>query len=403
MPVVLSLIPEKKEPPQPPRLLTWAILLFLALSIGFIFTVFIFKPEGSERSLWFWGQAVLMPTIFWLLLFCIRFHLYERDVKYTESWNKHHDNRRKELTEFAQRPLVLLSQSIVTGAGRFGHAAAVTNNLLKINSTKPINGDVPIPHSSIAKDNSFDSVTDLLTYVMICLKNNLKLPKIEESKNQKLKVKLIVDCGLNNQEILNIWHKCWDKNLPQETYIELLPKENDLMILDEWLDDLQNDYSYLLVVSIQLYHRAIKNGAEAAIAMLFAGEKIKLSDYSSLTFIHRPVKGEIAQSLSDAILWGKNKASDIESIWSSEGNKTYLTEMIISFNNIVDMTPDVYRINSALGYAGVAAGWLTLAIAIEQSQISKNPQLVSYSNNHNVFMMINHQITPEIKASYLKS
>lgn len=388
MPVVLSLIPEKKEASQPPGLITWGLLFLLALSIGFILTVFVFPPEGSERSLWFWLQAVLLPTVIWLLSFCLRFHFYDHNMKYTESWNKHHDNRRNELIEFAQRPLVLVSQSIMTGAGRFGHATAITNNLLKIASTKPVNGEIPIPHSAIKKDNSFNSAIELLSHVFTCLKHDLKLPETETFKKNALRVKLDIDCGLNQQEILKVWKTIWKACLPEEVNIEFIAKSDGVMLLDEWLDDLRNDYGYLLVISAQLYEQTQKNSAEAAIAMLFAGINVNQPDSNSVVYIHRPVQGELTASLSDAVLWGKNKVSEVEAIWSSEGELAYLPEMLIAFNQMSGITPDIYRLNAALGYAGVTAGWLTLAIAIEQSQMSKRPQLVSYSDQRNVFMMV---------------
>ncbi|AWH87249.1 hypothetical protein [Limnobaculum parvum] len=388
MPVVLSLIPAKKEASKPPGLLAWGLLFLLALSIGFILTAFFFSPEGRERNLWFWLQAVLLPTVIWLLLFCVRFLFYDHSVKYTTSWNKHHDNRRNELIEFAQRPLIVVSQSIMTGAGCFGHATAITNNLLKIASTKPVNGEIPIPHSSIKKDNSFDSAIAMLSHVFTHLKNDLKLPEQGEFKKNGVRVKLDIDCELNQQEILKVWETIWKACLPEEVNVEFVAKQEGVMLLDEWLDDLRNDYGYLLVISVQLHEQAQKNSAEAAIAMLFSGINLNQPDDKLMTYVHRPVQGDITSSLNDAVLWGKNEATEVEGIWSSEGEQAYLPDMLIAFNQMAGTTPDIYRINAALGYAGIAAGWLTLTIAIEQSKISKRPQLVSYSDHRNVFMMV---------------
>lgn len=391
MPVDLSLIPEKKSLPQPPKVLVWLLLLFLAVACGLALTIFLFPPEGNERSLVFWGQAIFLPTLLWLMAFFIRFHFYDRNVKYAQSWNKHHEHRRGELIAFARRPLRLISQSIVTGAGSFGHAAAITSGLLKIASTPPINGGVPIPHTSIAKDSSFGSSMELLPHLFIRLKNGLNLPNMEALRDKKFNVKLMVECGLDREAVLNVWHRSWDDHLPKNAELEYLERaevKEGVMQLDKWLDDTNNDDAYLLIVSVQLYADAIANSAEAAIAMLFAGHGVSVPDKPLPILVHRPVQGEIGPALGDALLWGKCDAKQIKGVWCSEGEFKYVTDMLITFYEEAQMTPDVYRINAALGDAGSAAGWLTLAIAVEQSQISSSPQLASYSGNSGVFMVV---------------
>lgn len=389
MPVVLSLIPERKEAPKFLRLSIWFIILILMLSAGVIITIFIFPPKDNSYYLWFWCQAIIFPGVAWLLIFAIRFHLYERNVMYAKSWNQHHEQRRNELIEFAQRPLLLFSSAMISGAGTYGHAQAISNNLIKIASTKPINGQVPIPHSAIARDESFSTQIALLTHIFISLKNNLKLPDIAILKSHPLKIKLLHDTGLNDSEVEKVWGRCWSKSFPPDVTIDFVKRDRGVMVLDEWLDELKNDYGYLLVISVQLYQQARMNSAEAATAMLFAGTKVESLPEQSLIEVHRPVAGETESALNDAVLWGKQKPAAVGGIWCCEGELPYITDMLIAFNTMAGKLPDVHRVDSALGYAGVAAGWLTLAIAIEQCQISAIPQLVSYSSNSRVFMMVN--------------
>ncbi|WP_159564210.1 hypothetical protein [Budvicia diplopodorum] len=389
MPVILSLIPEKKEALKPLKLSIWLLLLFLMLLTGVVIATFVFPAKNDDHNLWFWCQAIILPAVAWLLIFVLRFHIYERNVIYAKSWNQHHEHRRDELIKFAQRPLVLLSSAMISGAGTYGHAQAISNNLIKIASTKPINGQVPIPHSAIARDDSFGSQIALLTYIFVSLKNNLKLPDIEILKGHPLNVKLLHDSGLNDAEVQKVWNTCWSKSLPPDVTIELVKKDRGVMVLDEWLDELKNDYGYLLVVSVQLYEQAQMNSAEAATAMLFAGMKVEGLAEQGIIEVHRPVEGETESALDDAVLWGKQKSSAVSAIWCSEGELPYITDMLIAFNAIAGKLPDVHRVNSALGYAGAVAGWLTLAIAIERCQLSGLPQLVSYSSNSRVFMMVN--------------
>lgn len=388
MPVALSLIPEKKELPKPLRFSLWLCFFLFMLFAAVIITLFVFRPKSDDNYLLFWCQAIIFPSVAWLLIFSLRFHLYERNVIYVQSWNQHHDDRRNELIEFAQRPLVLVSSSMITGAGTHGHAQAISQQVLKIASTKPINAQVPIPHSAIARDESFGSQMELLTHVLISLKNNLRLPDIEILNIHPLNIKLLHDTGLTDSEVQKVWNTCWNKNLPSNVVIDFVKKDRGVMVLDEWLDELQNDYGYLLVVSVQLYQQTKINSAEAAIAMLFAGSRIQELPEQSFIKVHRPAEGETELALNEALLWGKQNPSDVGGIWCSEGQIPYITDSLIAFNEAAGKLPDVYSVNSALGHAGSAAGWLTLVIACEQCKISRLPQLVSYSNNSCVLMMV---------------
>lgn len=388
MAVDLSLLPEKLTIPNPPRWLLWGGLLLATLLSGFILTLFVFPPEGSDKEKWFWGQALAIPFLCWLVPFSCRFYYLWAKAVYAESWNKNHDVRRAELIEFAQRPLALVSQSIVTGTGRRSHAAAITSDSLKIVTEKPANGDVPIPHMPLVKDDAL-SVKERLRYAFNRLKDELKLPKQEALAADGLQIKLSIACGLEHDDIVTVWRDCWENRFPPQAEVELFDPEQGVVLLDEWLDDYRNDRGYLLVVSVQLYEQAVNSNAEAATAMLFAGIDTPSLDKGTAIYIHRPVQGDAALALADAVLWGNNGAEKIDGIWCSEGKTKYVAQALARFHSLAGTTPNVYRIDAALGNAETTAGWLALAIAAEQAMISSDCQLASYSREQSVFMVVN--------------
>jgi len=159
------------------------------------------------------------------------------------------------------------------------------------------------------------------------------------------------------------------------------------MLLDTWLDQPPGRQSdcYTLVLAVQLYAIPPENGGEAAVGLLIGGPALTGSGaVSPIGKLHRPVSGAADRSsdvLADAIRWGGGDINQAERAWLSG-----LTRESHPVFEMMQGTPVSGRprddeqvipadIDAAIGGAGIASGWLAIALATENQTKTGRQQL----------------------------
>lgn len=177
------------------------------------------------------------------------------------------------------------------------------------------------------------------------------------------------------------------------------------MALDAWLDIKGGPAleKFTLFVSVQLHDRPSENSAEAAVALLLGWAPLaERRGLKPLAMLHRPVEADetaLNVAIQKVLLWGKATAVQINDLWQVGLERKDKPALINSASDLslgvlqADNFAGIHDIDLALGYPGVAAGWLATALAIEHALQTDGPQLISW-RERSLRLAIAQPITP---------
>lgn len=425
MPVDLSKLPPEETPDaKPPRLIVWLLLAVIVMGGGAALVLWMW-PKGKSTHVWqFWGWVAVVPSLVYALLLVARWHLYEQALAQVEAHNRQRNGVADHNTGFAQRPLALLSSAYVTAMGeqQVGQRILQGESLLRY---QPVRGvGTSVSHTAIisqqrdereaekrrTRRDAFPLIDDDLLGLFGKLIRRMQ-PTLATLRSQLvLPVRLVVTGSEYSLNIERQWETAWRAFGLGEFVLRSQSDERGLMVLDAWLDEMDpvGRDRVELYVNVQLRDDPPDNGAEAATAMLIAWPDMAgRLGLPVQAWFHRPVRSPAERSdvtLETALTWGSVTAVGDTCAWSSglatSGRECLARAFRQSSPELAESSdaPNVAvtaNIDSSLGDAGQAAGWLACALATESFVATEQPQLIATQESSGVVYAIVRKPTPQ--------
>lgn len=425
MPVDLSKLPPEETPDaKPPRLVVW-LLLAVVVIVGGAALVLWLWPKGRSTHVWqFWGWVAVVPSLAYALMLVARWHLYEQALAQVEAYNRQRNGVADHNTEFAQRPLALLSSAYVTAMGehQVGQRIRQGESLLRYQPVRGIGASVS--HTAIisqrraereaekcrTRRDAFPLTDDDLLELFGKLIKRMQ-PTLAALRSQLvLPVQLVVTGSEYLLDITKQWETAWRAFGLGEFVLRSQSDERGLMVLDAWLDETDpvGRDRVELYVNVQLRDDPPDNGAEAATAILVAWpDMANRLGLPVQAWLHRPVRSSTEHSdaaLDTALTWGSVTTTGDTCAWSSglaaSGRECLAKAFRQSSPELAGSGDDpnvvvTANIDTSLGDAGQAAGWLACALAAESFAATEQPQLIATQEPSGVVYAIMRKATPQ--------
>ncbi|MFS8980297.1 hypothetical protein PO002_38645 [Cupriavidus necator] len=323
---------------------------------------------------------------FALLLGFVR-HAYENEYLGAMYYNQHRDQRLRELVAHSQVPLEIVASSYCApGDGQsLGKLRASMATMLEARPARL--GGALVRHSPLPAWNDlleydqhgnetgpprdrFDVLLDTLLGPILEAVHGLQQagrryapavrlvegsPKFAKRRLEQLRKRLhafglsVLDCDLADSS----------------------DASQGLMLGDNWLD--QEITTPLLLVATQLHEVPPEGSAEAAVALLMVPKRLALpSGMHPLGRLHRPIACALEQfdaGCRAALRAGLADANTVGTLWMAgipeEADAAVSSGFADANLSALSDSKRLCHLDRALGHAGVAAGWLAVAGALE--------------------------------------
>ena len=403
MPVNLPPPPPNTTPPAVLNPFVWAALFIAIMAIGIGHTLLTWPKGTSTHTVWFWLRLVFFPAMAWLVLLGLRLLYVEQETDRIraelDQWNEDRDKA----VRFAQEPLALLAATYRCGIGCGDVAETIAGGRQTISVQQPSAGLTAIPHTRLVALEGLtlqaryeacfvellDRLDDALCALPACAPLEVYLQggasaSIPRAPNH------VDDKELDAEpvDIFAIWQRCWAGFGHRAAPTHALPTHDSMMTLDTWLDAYAGREleKFVLIIAVQLHATPPARSAEAAVALLLGWAP--LAQRNSLpidALLHRPVAtkdGAVVDRLSTSLLWGRAEAAEVTGLWHAKLDVAIKTEVVKAACDIgmaacrIDGLTGVHDVERALGDAGAAEPWLTLALAAEHAGRTGEAQTV---------------------------
>ncbi|GAB3629713.1 hypothetical protein GCM10027419_45680 [Pandoraea terrae] len=354
-------------------------------------------PNGSPASgAWFWLWMIGAPNAVFLVLLGLRRAAYETEYLHALYYNQHWENRRHELIERGQQPLHVLAysyrfplegqalaQTILDGpavlrAQPLRDSSAVVRHT-RLPDAEPDSGQVDPLLAKVLQQVPLTPHGNLYAHLLVPLVKVLR--DLSQTGSGHLpKVRLVTDATSVTPDPLEplraVINACGLPSLD----CEIAPASQGLMLADAWLDG--GASRPVLLIAAQLRDVPPADSTEGGVAVLLARPSLQLPDsIGPCATLHRPVTadpGTMADGLATAVCWGKADADTVQHVWMTGFHADENRLLAGTFRDIglagLSSQEAKHLPDHALGHAGVAAGWLSVAAAVESG--TDGPQLV---------------------------
>ena len=389
MPVELPISTSPETYPAPPRAVVWLGLFVIFMLVGVLSTLLTWPKSEPTGSLWFWVRLLVLPALSWGVAYGLRLHYFDDETDRLRAEDEAQRGDREKAVRFASEPLAVLGCAYLSAAGSTGVAGDLAQGGSALGAQTSHAGDDGIRHTALAlldeEEGSgryracFEELLDLIADAVVAIPRHVPLD-----------VRLQFSAEADLERLLQTWQSCWQQRELRPTRASLLPAEQGLMALDEWLDIRGGPAleKFTLFVSAQLYDTPPENSAEAAVALLLGWSPLaERREMKPLALLHRPLETDptaLNDAIPRALLWGQTGASRVNDLWQGgleAKDKPALLQSMSDLSLGVSQTEalsGIHDIDTALGDPGVAAGWLAVALAIEHAAQSGGPQLIAW-------------------------
>lgn len=398
MPVYLDEVPDKAPKIKRPDSRKWAILLVLLLIVGCTLSILFWT--GEKRGLIFWFTAIGIPICIWGGLFGGRRIAYKADQVWAESWNSDRNALwHNEITR-GQRSAWLIASGIITQAG--GRADKI---LSAITSLSPIavvqktrEGRSLIRHSKLAgfeKPSQRKEFTEAVKTLIAQLEPVLK--------QMPGNVECFWVADFDTPNISDVKKLVSDILLSETGRTFTLFHGNGFDALDCWLDNAWCKPSLLLALSAEIRDTPRENEGEAITLSLMLNRQHP--GIPEAVQLHRPEKyknDSLTKTLTRALLWGQLSPQDIQGSWITGQALSQGGEWPAACEEnqlALKMTENNKNIDDFIGYVGVSAPWLAVAISALAAR-GGSAQLIGVETNMNDVWIAS--VTPGDKSGIRK-
>ncbi|WP_252145883.1 hypothetical protein [Yokenella regensburgei] len=361
MPVWLDEIPERHAGPSRPRTRRWLLFLLAVMLTGIALTLWQWEAERSGFVFWF--SALGLPFFCWGVLFSSRRLGYKMEQVGADAFNLRRQAQIENETLCGQRRVWVLDTVVQTSSGNTPNEllTAVSRAVPSTSLTAPRRGASPVRYAALGSihENLAVELQVAVTGVVT------RMASVVEQIPASLTCWLQLECDGDIEPLV------------QEEMMQRLAKACDRTVhlfsgkgatgLDRWLDKHWETPGVLLVASFS-FPELPEEGSADAITMLALCNR-RLAAFRHARALSRPEKSSeerLVTSLQRALLWAKKTPEALHGAWisgplleSGSGWHKACEENGVAFS----LTTQNTCIDPALGYAGPAALWLTVALA----------------------------------------
>lgn len=392
MPVVLPVLPERLDEPRPPRAIVWLALFVVFMLAGVVGTLLTWPKTEPTGTAWFWIQLLALPALACALVFGLRLHYYDEEIARRKAEDEVLQEDMAKAIRFASEPLAVVGLSYLCGFGAAGSAKKIAHGETVLAAKFSPCGKDGKRHTSLPLvDNEDGTGRYGACFERLLIRIR---PAIEAlPRDVALDVRLHLPEDEHTELRLQAWRQCWSKSGLRSAYATLLPAGQGMMALDEWLDVKGGPAleRFVLFVSAQLYDAPPENSAEASVALLLGWAPLAgRRGLQPMAMLHRPQAADTAELGDDvqlALLWGNTTPTQVKDLWQAAmlgEDKGALLQMASDMKLALSQAAElagVHDVDTALGNAGVCAGWLAAALAIEHAEQAGAPQLIAWREN----------------------
>ncbi|WP_432257347.1 hypothetical protein [Cupriavidus sp. TMH.W2] len=388
MPIELPEPSSDKERPTPLNPIVWLVLLLGCLAGGVAWTLLTWPKGQPTGTPWFWMRLLGYPTLAWAALFGIRLHFHEEDSNHLAAREEIRQADRDEAIAFGTEPLAVLGAVYLCAMGTDGVSGRISQKEAALQA-RTLERRVPaVRHTRLALGEGGGSI-DRYRQTFQALLQAIDAPLRTLPPRVPFDVQLQLPGEADPESLLTVWKTCWHGCDLRSAEATLVPASEGLMMLDTWLDEYGGPAleKFTLFIAVQLHDRPPENSGEAAAALLLGWAPLaERRDLAPVAMLHRPVACEadgIAEAMTTAALCGRAKPEDLPHLWQSGLSRSDKAALLKVGAEVAlgaareDALPGVHDIDTAIGNPGAAAGWFATALAIEQAQQTRSPQLIA--------------------------
>lgn len=384
MPVNIIAFPTMAERSLPPSFKRWLIILMVFLVFGSIIIVCFWSADVSTQSSILWFRCLLAPTLFWSVLFGVRWLWYAIADSFSDGWDKIRELELEDSIMKGQRFVNVLSQ--VVSLPHITSSNFISEQVISHDVSLPTEIDVD---GNIIKKTSFsDSILPLYSRVLNQLQNFLNNSEFRAvlsqiPKSQKIIVSIQIDSPDYTDEIdiYELWGSIVSKN--DLSFDSLLIEGEGLEVIDRWLDNPSVNET-LLIAAVHLVGKQSDGKGEAATALILHSPSSCETLPSAIAHIHRPEQANAAKksniALLQALQWGRVSPENIEQIWLAGMGIENRARSLFSATEIefpkANLPEKHCDIDLKFGFTGKASPWLAIALASAHAAQRLAPQLI---------------------------
>lgn len=369
MPVVLESIPVKKTRPPRPVTRRWLIFGAAILMMGMGLTFLFWQGERSGPG--FWLFAAVLPVLLWGAMFSARRAGYKYQSVGQDATNSTIDARHASDKGRGRRFAWFTGEFLLNALERDRVAtqkAAIAKKPV-LEPTKPRGAEKPVRHSSLPGGENIGDV-------LAAFRDEVtgRINKLLDSLPPAMTCYLALDVAEDLPDISLSWLGAINR-----PFIRIRDLSG-LQLLDYWLDYHYEKPSALLVLSAQLNDVPENDTGEAISVVLMTNCRLNDTPARSAR-IHRPQinhTGDLGHALCHAMLWaGLEKDTPL---------RGWMTGGALASSDALSTASEAWapeltaqrcvNIDTVAGFAGVAAPWQAMILAVRQCLADSEAQMV---------------------------
>ncbi|WP_250516514.1 hypothetical protein [Caballeronia sp. INDeC2] len=405
MPVVLPAAESPEFRPRPANPFVWLGLLLVIMVAGVVITLVTWPKGEPTGTLEFWVSLLARPALVWGIALGLRLVYFDQESERLDAVNEVLRGERNKALQYASEPLAAIACAYLTGAGDSGLVANILQGASVLEARTSLDGREGIRHSAL------DLVSDEENPCRYRVCFGRLIASMERTVrglplDVPFGVRLQLPADVDRETLRQTWQTCWDEKSMRRCEAKLVPNEQGIMALDEWLDHCGGPVleKVLLFVAVQLHDVPPKNSAEAASAVLVGWPQLlSRREIAYLGVLHRPVQGQrddLKSCVSTALQWGRTTAAEVGDLWQAgleKDDKGAVNQTMSDLKAGVSSGSDlggVHDIDLALGQPGYASGWLALALSLEHATKTEKPQLAAWREGALHFAVVQPTVRP---------
>jgi hypothetical protein len=406
MPVDHQQLPgEEPESAAAPSKLVWVSVFVVLLAVGGAATVLLWPKHMPTNDWRFWTALVVLPSALASFIVSRSFSAYEAAKLDVQARNEVASAYNQRVFDAASRPFSILAATYRFSCDRKENSlGGVRDKSMKLVSQAAIARDAPPVHARWLMVPSFELAAGPLTadkkrhieaakWLFAELLDELAQAIKALPQRTSLDVHFAMSSLLSTEERDGLWNDKWEKLNLRPADIAINDSNVDLMTLDGWLDrtieTAENKAQLILAIQLTALQSASPSpgSAEAAVALLLL-PKVEATRHRlvSEADLHRPVRGRFEQAneaLRPALKWAGSEAPDIKGIWQAGFDATQWGH-VVSEGCLLGLSNDAIKIDQSIGFAGVAAPWLAVAVAAK-SLSDTAPRQIAFAGSEHTF------------------
>lgn len=396
---------EEPEPATAPSKLVWAVVVVVLVAAGGAAIILLWPKHMPTNDWRFWTTLVVLPTALASFVVSRRLSAYEAAKLDVQARNEVASAYNQRVFDAASKPFSVLAAAYRFSCDRKENAlGGVRDKSMKLVSQASIAQDAPPVHARWLMVPSVKLASGPLTADKKRHTEAAKwlfgelLDELEQAikalpRKTSLDVHFVTSSLLSTEERDGLWNDKWEKLNLRPADLAIDASDVDLMTLDGWLDrtieTAENKARLIVAIQLTVLQSAspLPGSAEAAVALLLLPEaEATRSALVSDANLHRPVRGRFEQAsvaLRPALKWAGLQAPDIGGIWETGLNAKQWGQ-VASESGLLGIPHDAIKMDQTIGFAGVAAPWLAVAVAAK-SLSDTAPRQMAFAGSEHTF------------------